>query len=238
MSRLSQEEIEKIAKEKNLIILNPESYVSLSSDLEFKCLKCKKMFISNMDTVRSPRFMCPECEKQRAVYRNSPPPKEKDVFRIIGFDQATVSFGISVFDNGQLVYFAVERFNGATENRLASIATFIEKICREWRPDLVELEDIQLQHNNAGYITFKTLAELLGVVKMTLSRENVPHDVVLNKVWQSMFMIGGSNRITQKMNVIKKVKELFDIDVSDDIADAVLIGNYAVHKKMTYRKAF
>jgi hypothetical protein len=30
--------------------------------------------------------------------------------------------------------------------------------------------------------------------------------------------------VTQKRNVVKKVEELFDIDVSDDIADAILIG--------------
>lgn len=39
-------------------------------------------------------------------------------------------------------------------------------------------------------------------------------------------MIGGKDRISQKRNVVKKVKELFGIDVSDDIADAILIGKW------------
>ena len=34
----------------------------------------------------------------------------------------------------------------------------------------------------------------------------------------------------QKKNVMKKVKQLFDIDVTDDVADAILIGKYAYNK--------
>ena len=54
---------------------------------------------------------------------------------------------------------------------------------------------------------------------------------VSNKVWQSKYMIAGKDRVTQKNNVIKKVKMLFGVDVSDDIADAILIGKYAVDMK-------
>lgn len=63
-------------------------------------------------------------------------------------------------------------------------------------------------------------------MKGVLAKNDIPHKEVLNKVWQAKFMIGGKDRISQKRNVVKKVKELFGIDVSDDIADAILIGKW------------
>lgn len=39
-------------------------------------------------------------------------------------------------------------------------------------------------------------------------------------------MIGGKDRVSQKKNVIAKVKSMFGIEVSDDVADAILIGKY------------
>ena len=44
-------------------------------------------------------------------------------------------------------------------------------------------EDIQLQTNGiGGYNTFKVLAELMGVVKVILTANKVPHTCVLNKI--------------------------------------------------------
>jgi hypothetical protein len=37
-------------------------------------------------------------------------------------------------------------------------------------------------------------------------------------------MIAGKDRNTQKKNVIAKVQQLFGIKVTDDMADAILIG--------------
>ena len=53
------------------------------------------------------------------------------------------------------------------------------------------------------------------------------HNKVLNKTWQSEFNIAGSNRVAQKRNVVERVKEYFNIDVTDDVGDAILIGRYA-----------
>ena len=70
------------------------------------------------------------------------------------------------------------------------------------------------------------MAELLGIVKMVLTKNKVKHECVLNKVWQAYFNIGGRDRISQKLMVVPRVEELFGIRVIDDIADAILIGKY------------
>jgi len=65
---------------------------------------------------------------------------------------------------------------------------------------------------------------------MVLTKNKIRHECVLNKVWQAQFNITGKQRMEQKKNVMKKVKQLFDIDVTDDVADAILIGKYAYNK--------
>lgn len=52
MARLSQEALLEIAKEKNLEIIDIDNYVNLQSELIFKCGKCNKKIISNMESVR------------------------------------------------------------------------------------------------------------------------------------------------------------------------------------------
>lgn len=151
----------------------------------------------------------------------------------MGWDQATQNFGISIFDDGRLVYYDVIQFVGETEERLVKIFNFLQYFIEVCEPDFVMFEDIQLQANGASqtmFNTFKVLAELMGVVKMVLTKNKIRHECVLNKVWQSQFNIAGKQRMEQKKNVMKKVKQLFDIDVTDDVADAILIGKYAYNK--------
>ena len=232
MARLTQQQIIDLAKLKGLSVLNPEKYLNLQSELNFKCEQGHE-FTSTIEMIRNGNFRgCPLCERQEVKYAFKPPVKQGE--RIIGFDQATKHFGISVFDDGKLVYYDCIDFNDDnTEVRLMQISKFVDSVCKQWKPDWVEFEDIQLQGGTAGFTTFKVLAELLGIVIAVLNLNEVKHECVSNKVWQSMFMIAGKDRHTQKTNVVKKVKTLFGIDVSDDIADAILIGKYAVNKKAT-----
>lgn len=232
MSRLSYEEITNIASEKGLHINNPDDYQTLKTLLSFECTVCKKTFISDIETIRNSKFKCPLCESQDVHIKEKPPLKPVDAYRIIGFDQATENFGVSVYDNNKLVYYACIHFRGLTDERLTKIYLFISMICSEWNPDFVMFEDIQLQQNGFnGYKTFKVLAELIGVVTVALRQNGIQYGMVLNKVWQAEFMIAGSKRDEQKRNVISRVQQLFNINVSDDIADAILIGKYACKLK-------
>lgn len=230
MSRLTQEELISIAEEKDLTINNIDAYTNLKTPMSFTCHKCGKTFESDIETVRSKYFLCPCCNMQTVKYVGQPPKKKG--YRIMGFDQATQHFGISIFDDGQLVYFDCIDFKGEVEERYLQIFNFVDYILKVWEPDWVEFEDIQMQPGgNGGYNAFKILGGLLGIVKVALCKNKIPHEEVLNKVWQGKFQIAGRDRATQKASVIGKVKSLFGIDVVDDVADAILIGKYAVLMK-------
>ena len=102
-------------------------------------------------------------------------------------------------------------------------------VAEEWAADFVMFEDIQYQQQ-AGVVTFKILAEVLGVAIAAAEEAKLEYDVVFNKTWQADFNIAGSNRVAQKKNVIDRVKEYFGIDVTDDVGDAILIGRYAANR--------
>lgn len=230
MAKLSYEELLHIAATKKLVVADILKYENLKTDMVFTCKECKNRIVSNFESIRHPNWKCPHCDGQKVSYVGKPPKKEG--YRIIACDQATQNFGISIYDEGKLVYFDVMEFSGELDKRYANIMKFMENVVSNWEPDLVVLEDIQLQQNSyGGYNAFKVLAGLLGVIKAVLAKHNVNHIEVLNKVWQAKFMISGKDRATQKKNVVKKVKELFDVNVSDDVADAILIGKWAVSER-------
>lgn len=233
MAKLTKEEITKISEERGYRVENADEYKNLEEpNLRFICPEGHS-FLTSLKVIRDLKtFRCPECDKQTVSYTCKPPIKKQGVFRTIAFDQATQNFGISVYDDKKLVYYDVIRFIGGTEDKFLNIAEFISLVCKEWLPDYVIFEDIQL-HAAAenGYNTFKVLAELLGIVKLMLTIHGVPHGCVLNKVWQAQFGISGKTRASQKANVMAKVTEIFGIKVNDDIADAILMGKYAVEKR-------
>ena len=232
MSKLSYEQLFAIAKQSKLEVEDVTKYVNLRTDMVFKCLVCGNKLVSNFETIRNANWRCPLCESQKVTKVSKPPKKQG--FRIIGCDQATQHFGISVFDDGQLVYYDCFDFIGDLEKRYADIMRFMENIVDQWEPDFVAFEDIQLQQGAiGGYNAFKILGGLLGIMKAVLTRKKVAHREVLNKVWQAKFMITGKDRVSQKNNVIKKVEELFGIKVGDDTADAILIGKWAVGEMST-----
>ena len=53
-------------------------------------------------------------------------------------------------------------------------------------------------------------------------------------------MCNAKNRSEQKKQSIAKVKEMYDINVNDDIAEAILLGKYAVDslKRAETKKLF
>ena len=54
-------------------------------------------------------------------------PLKGNSYRILGFDQATEKFGVSVFDNGELVYYKLLVFTGDLNMRLLKIQQMLEK---------------------------------------------------------------------------------------------------------------
>lgn len=87
------------------------------------------------------------------------------------------------------------------------------------------MEDIQYQN---GILTYKVLAMLLGVIQTICSEKEIPFECVSPNVWRKYAGTCGKTRREEKMLSVAVVKEKYNIKVSDDVAEAILIGRYGV----------
>lgn len=110
-------------------------------------------------------------------------------------------------------------------NRLAKIrALLVDTIIKQWCPDLIVMEDIQQQHG--AILTYKILAMLLGVIQETCAEKGVEFDVVSPNVWRKYAGTAGKTRQEEKKLSVALVQQKYHITVSDDVAEAILIGQY------------
>lgn len=94
MGRLSKEQLTAEVKRLGYELLDCEGYQNMSSPLTLKCSK-GHIFSASLEVLRRPSFICPQCDVN--VHFTNPsviPPKGKQ--RIIGIDQATEKFGLSI----------------------------------------------------------------------------------------------------------------------------------------------
>ena len=212
--------------QKHLTCTNIEEYKTLDSILHLKCEQGHE-FDATFRTVRDDRFKCNACEGKSSLgtlfFGKEPPSKNGK--RIISIDNATKNIGIAVFDNGKLVHQQLVEFEGETVERMLANRNFIKNtVVKKWKPDLIVLEDIQSQKNVQ---VFKSLAMLLGSTVVLLKEENIPYEIVLSAKWRAHFMIKGE-RVSDKLQAIDKVMQMYGIIVPDDVAEAILLGKYAV----------
>ncbi len=224
MGRLTLEEVQQEVQEKGFELVDFSHYTSMISPITIKC-NHGHLIETNLKDFRRASFTCPVCDKS-INFINPKDVPEKKGYRIIAFDQATEKFGLSIFEDGKLIFYRLYTFSGALTSRLVKIQKFVEEIViAAWKPDLIVMEDIQYQQN--GLTTFKVLAMLLGVIQMTCTKNDVNYEAVYPNVWRKYAGTCGKSRKEEKALSIAKVREKYNIIVNDDVAEAILIGSYA-----------
>ena len=236
MSRLSTDKIKEELATKHFTLLDDSNYTTLNSPIVIQCEHGHKIEVS-MNDFRRPSFVCPCCDKSISFInpKNVPP---KTGYRVIAFDQATEHFGLSIWDDSKLVFYSLYTFTGDVISRLTKIKSFINDIViAAWQPDFIIMEDIQQQYG--AVLTYKILAMLLGVIEVTCTENKIPYEVVSPNVWRKYAGTCGKNRKEEKLLSVAVVKNKYNITVSDDIAEAILIGLYGTKMlKRTYNLAF
>jgi len=151
--------------------------------------------------------------------------------RVISFDQSTNKTGYSVFDNENLINHGVLDFSEIenSDERIFKLKTEANNLIKNQKAEIVAIEQIQYQGNLQGY---KPLAELLGVMKNNLYEQELLYFIIEPSKWKSTCGVKGKKRVDQKANAQNFVKEQFDIDASEDEADAICIGWHMVQKEV------
>lgn len=230
MARLKYDEIKKEIEEAGWELLS-SSYTNLKTDMSFKCPEGHINYYSLEQWRRG--HVCVTCKNNK--YSNvSVVPVKKKGYRILAIDQASITSGWSIFDNDELISYGKWTSEGThSTERIGQTKYWVASMVEKWKPDLLVLEDIQLQKFSDGgeaVVTYKKLAHLQGVLKNFAFEKGIPYKVVAPATWRAYSQIKGKTRSDKKKSAQLKIKSLYDVNVTQDEADAILIGAWAVHE--------
>lgn len=222
-----------------------ESYKNLTTELEMKCPQGHIQIKSYGDWRKHP--ICEKClaGDPYRVKQNKVPNKAIDSYRILSLDAATRDTGYAIYDNNALVSYGVYKINSEldTEARINQAKHWLEKAIEEWEPDIVGIENIQLQNlgSNGKYQVevYRALANLQGVLIDTLYEKNIDHVLVYSTEWRKYCGINeGKGRENKKRQAQEKVELWYNKKCTQDEADAICLGkflcNYVKSKNSTW----
>ena len=162
---------------------------------------------------------------------------------ILAFDQSSRTSGYSVFFVFLLKEHGTFTFSNSDLGvRLYKIRQKVEELINLYHPDKIIFEDIQLQdeiysQKSVGNVkTFKTLAEVFGIIYELATELNIDNEAYLAGTWRKGLGIAGNHRDQQKANAQKWVYDNYGIRVVDDEADAICIGAYGAGIRTSKQK--
>lgn len=147
--------------------------------------------------------------------------------KILCFDQASKKTAFSVGENGKLTDYGMLIATGDGDERIYRMADFIRKTIVEIAPDLVVLENIQLQTGNVK--TYQMLARLQGMIIYAVKELGIPYKIIPPVTWKSHCGFAKSKRVFQKRASIEYAENRYGVELSgnDDLADSINILTYA-----------
>ena len=212
-------------------------YKNLDSEMIFKCPEGHTVYTS-WRKIRG-KAVCPVCKNN--IYKeqeNKIVQKNKDVKRILALDQATHVTGYSIYDGKKLIKYGIFETSGNDEiQRDNDLKCWLVSMINNWAPDHIFLEDIQLQNfgkgtsefsfqNGVGIQTYKVLAHLQGILMEACYELKIPYSLCSPATWRAHCEVKGRTKSDKKRSMQLKVKDWFDISVTNDEADAIGIGKY------------
>lgn len=200
-------------------------YKNLDTEMEFQCDEGHSVH-QTWKKLRK-HLECPICKQNIYKIEDRPVPKKNGI-RVLALDQATHNTGWAVFDDKQLVQCGVASTKSKEEiDRLREVRDWFVSMINQWKPDYIGIEGIQYQANqNSSVTTFQVLARLQGVLMITAKDFEMPLKICPTGTWRSHCGVKGRARADRKNSMKKLIKEWYDMNVNDDIADAIGIGKY------------
>lgn len=155
---------------------------------------------------------------------------------LLALDQSSQKSGYSVYGKTTkklLTYGSFSFDSQDFDTRLYHINRKVRQLIEENDIDEVYLEDIQLQGEDGipNVIVYKRLAEVIGVICCLCSELKLPHILVPPATWRHTCGIRGKMRADKKRNAQIYVRDKYGINVSDDIADAICIGEHGIKQQ-------
>ena len=148
------------------------------------------------------------------------------VTRLISCDTSTKCSGVATFDNCKLIDYQLFDFKKEkdVEKRIDMMGKELLTYLKKQKPDIIWIEHPQGQGSNVSMVG--KLCEILGIVRAYAIEKKVDYHEVVPSVWRKYagFNKGKKERDELKQMSIQYVKDNFNIDVNDDVSDAISIG--------------
>ena len=149
--------------------------------------------------------------------------------RLLALDQSSRITGWAIFSNGKLEKhgkFDADTVGADIGKRLHYIRNKVRTLIEENNITEVILEDIQMQGNVVNNVqTFKTLAEVFGVISELLVEMKIPQSAVLASSWKSALGIKGRARAEQKRAAQEWVVTTYGVRPTQDECDSICLGS-------------
>ena len=104
----------------------------------------------------------------------------------------------------------------------------IKDIIKKYEPNHIAIEQIHFKRN---YGTIQQLGQLQGMLMALMYELDIVFTFVQPSAWKSFCGIKGRKREEQKANTVQMVKQKFNLGVSEDVADSIGIGLFALYNK-------
>lgn len=239
MGRINLSEIKENCQQLGWQLVS-EKYKNLSTQMEFICPEGHTVYTTYEKFRKNP--VCPICARKVLDTGDTVQhiPKKNGIKRTLTLDQASHTSGWAVFDDTSLIKFGkytTKEYNDI-DYRIADFKNYLINAINFWQPDLVMIEDIQLQqfgpkssNNVQGVTTYKGLAKLQGVIINTLIELGIEYQIVHAGTWREACGVKGKSRTERKKSAQLIVQDIYGINPTQDEADAICIGLYITQKK-------
>lgn len=153
----------------------------------------------------------------------------------IAIDASTKSTGVAIFKDKELVekYNFVNNAQGVLK-RIKFMTDKIEEVYKQYKPEQCQIVMEQVIPDNLNDAkwtrnqnTFKALFYLQAAIVLMFDHYNLEVELVGASTWRKWCGIkqGGANRETLKFRDVEFVKKNYNLEVNDDVADAICLGH-------------
>jgi Holliday junction resolvasome RuvABC endonuclease subunit len=146
--------------------------------------------------------------------------------RIIGVDASSNKTGISVFQDGEYIEHTLIDLHKIKEpdKRIPKMMLEICKYIKKHGADKIIMEKSMMKNN---IDTVQKLSQIAGAVMLYAATKSMEFQFVYPSEWRKKIGLQQSTQITREMlkeEAVQAVKQVYDMDVTDDEAESILIA--------------
>ena len=150
--------------------------------------------------------------------------------KVLAIDASSKSTGVAIFQDTKLIHYeCITSLKADSFQRIQIMKDRILKLYKKYKPTDIVMQDVLPQDVKHNQQVFKVLIYLQAAIVLGLSWEcNVRHvQLYTASHWRSLCGIKtgrGIKRDTLKKASIQLIKKEYNINVNDDISDAICLG--------------